>query len=314
MNYRDLFFKDVDRLKLTKQEIQFQRFIEFPCPWVAIKDNLDDYINTWGVPNNRSILFSEVLIDLDTEYTEDAEEHMYKIVDNIKSRFFYEAFASGGKGFHIHIHFTPEYIKQYINEFELYEVKKALMKIICGKELLEHKTSHVCFQNKTLVQMPSQPHRKGGVKKYLFGNPGVNHIGWDLRQYLSDNYYTKAQKKEFAKNAPKVYGKPPCVHFLEGMKVNGHVYRPNNDGVNRALFFLTAFYKYKKDDEWIEQFLCDYIKKMGRNHTNATPRSIVKSNNGTAGCSSMKQYLDEIGFGEICEGCKSQFGFQKFTL
>ncbi len=288
--------------------LRVQRFIRIPKPWIAIdSSDFEGYVKTHGEVNHREIMIYEVVIDVDADMKSHGFRHANLVEIALKEkRFKYKRYKSGGTGEHFHIWFYKGGMTELLKKYELGTVRKAIIKYLVNEENLKppHLKSHICLHNKTLIQIEGVLHRKGGTKTLVSQVNGINKVPPPVFNLLDKNYKTKRQQSLLRNKIKNKYGsfKPRCIDFLEGKEVDEVTFGQVGDGYNRAMFFLTSYYKHTKSDEWIVKYLNEY-KKLRKFHMNATITNMVKSNTGGAGCPSRQDFLEELSCVNICKGC-----------
>lgn len=249
-----------------------QKFNGFPHPWKNYKtEEYNKFIKKEKYVSQREVFHDEVVVDIDmdkelskTEAIKKSKQ-IAKVVCNRLEHlgYSYSYWTSGGCGVHIHI-FFPELFNY--NTLDSRMIKKIILKEI-GQGFIKPREhdGRVQLQTNTTIQLEYAPHRKGGVKKlikeYNTGQPNLlkSHFFTTMKGEKQKNDYLKKYFKENLIN-----DKPEAITFLE----NESFYQIN-DGRDRALFILSAYYKqflkgeelFEKLNEWNKKILKGYFSK-----------------------------------------------------
>ncbi len=292
-----------------------QRFIEYPCNWIAY-DSADfkSYVETYGDPNHREILNDEIVIDVDAENTKHAVIHADMVEKKLKEQgYTFLRYISGGDGQHFHLIF-PELTHLFTHQ-SLDDAKYAMIEyMLQGIINPENLDSHICLFKKRLIQIEGVEHRKGGTKKKISGKGKTNEINPDFFYYFEK----KMIKKKEIYNKWSTIPQPnnlDCITYLEGTPVNGLEYYDLKRVNYRALFSLSAYYTsmYKDKKIVLDKVMTWYnaLPAIMKNNSPITKRLInttVKSNNGSAGCLYRMGLFEELGIDNtLCKNCPFYF-------
>lgn len=307
--------KILDKMATYQPGIKVQRFIDFPCPWISWdSDDIDDYIETYGEPNHREILSDEVFIDVDSENIEEGRKHATLVRDKLLSHNIkFKEYESGGDGIHFHAIF-PEFDWFFENNSFAEDGKYLLIKYLLGPEVMDPEgiDSHICTTKKKLVQIEFVKHRKGGIKKLVNENIGLNTIPPDFFSILEGNIKKKTDmQKRF--ETIKQPTNLRCIKYLHGKKVGGLQYFEEARINYRTLFALSAYhYNVTQDRDKTLKILNEWyltipvpLRRASRESVNARNIPLtVKSTNGSASCLYRFGLLEELGVEKkICKGC-----------
>lgn len=227
-----------------------------PQPWCDYKSpEWDSYIKEYEFVNNRERFPDEIVLDIDVD-SEDlpvSEQTLRarKVTDELCNRlrnknYEFVAWASGGKGYHIHVFFS-ELLKYSKGQRDY--LKKLFIKDL-GPDFLDatEDKAHICSGKAILIQLEQAVHRKGGRKNLYTWNETKD------ANKLPNNVLTLFQNRtiEFKKqsNVNLFVDAPKAIKFLEEEDFSNL-----KDGRARALFVLTCYYSHFMTQEQLFKHL-----------------------------------------------------------
>lgn len=264
-----------------KTKFRVQVFYDKPIRWYNYKElGYNSYVGTYGEPNHREILPTEIVLDTDyhsKDATKEQEKKALKTtIDELKKRLeeknlTYSLWKSGGSGYHFHLFFED---LSPFGRYERDELKRLIIRHICYGFLTHHEDrAHVHLP--TMIQIEKRKSRKGGIKELVeFKDFGSNTIPADVMV----NYdVDKALEKYIIKSTPLTNGEPSSIRYLLSNDF------ANQDGKKRACFVLASWYAqqgkpiedtFAKLAEWNSYTLRGYLTKKA---IKSTVESVYKS-------------------------------------
>jgi len=290
----------------SKYKIHFrvQVFKKEPRKWFNYKsEGYEQYTSSFGEPNHREVLPTELCLDLDFHSANASPSNMRtaqtKTISALKERmkekgYSYSLWKSGGTGYHFHLFFDE--LSNY-SKYEREELKRLLLRDIAYGFLTHHDDrAHVHLP--VMIQVENRLSRKGRVKTIVEEvDNGKNSIPESI---LLKYDVEKAISRYIIKPSPLTNGEPNSIKFFLS---NDFV---NKDGKKRACFVLASWYAQQglSEDETYSK-LCDWNSYTLRSylldkHIRTTVKGVYKSNRRVSS-RYRNELLKEIGAESFCE-------------
>jgi hypothetical protein len=251
-----------------KRNFTVQKFGEFPFPWIVYESKeYDDFIKKETYVNHREVFYDELVFDIDMNKdlsTPVAKAEAKKIAFEIKEKLnahkiTHTIWETGGSGCHIHA-FFPELFNY--NTLDNIILKRCLLLYFAeGYIRPRNKMGKVQLQKNTLIQLEDAKHRKGGKKKMV----ELNFFDGDnvIPKIIFDIYKDEKEKNHLMERYFKadLGNKPEAILFLENEK-----FQSFQDGRDRALYVLIAYYKQFFSDEDVFKKMVEWNRSMVGNY------------------------------------------------
>lgn len=279
--YHTNFLKTLSDINCAPIEVKDATVYESP-KWVEYDKRF------YKFPIQRRILKNECVLDFD-KVTDITAEMIVKYMKETGMKF--NAWRSSKNG--LHIHFFTNVVGKF-HKIKLVEIISSRIDELFGVK------NDINPMRQEFIRCEYSVHpQKDEIKTplWLGINPlfPENEIPYNILKVIEQNLTPLDDKGNLIVKSPQksLENPPKCVKYI--------LSNAFADGRKRLLFALASWYKNLLPDEEILKILKTWAKRQGMIISDYKIRAIIRSTNGTAGCTYRHMLLEELGHDPQCK-------------